>query len=237
MQITSFVGKNVLSKTGERLGYVISPRLTRDHKKLSCLVCADEEEDEFFLPARAVLAAEDAVIAGRQRAEAPTGVPSPVCRAAYNAKGEWCGVVADVLTGDAPELVLAEEGKTRRIPVALACIRENVILFSSAEERRHSGASSRTKTGQRPPQKDTAPRTAAPPAAERAAPPAPVSPPQNGVPDRTNLLGRKVKRSVYDLRGNPVALEGERITPAILARARRENVLLTLTVNTLTNLY
>ena len=55
--------------------------------------------------------------------------------------------------------------------------------------------------------------------------------------DRTNLLGRRVKRSVYDEHGEPVALAGERITPEVIARARRGNRLLALTVNTLTNLY
>lgn len=55
--------------------------------------------------------------------------------------------------------------------------------------------------------------------------------------DRTNLLGRRVKRSVYDETGTPIAVAGERITPQTIALARRKNRLLALTVNTLTNLY
>lgn len=55
--------------------------------------------------------------------------------------------------------------------------------------------------------------------------------------DRTNLLGRRVKRSVYDETGAPIAVAGERVTPETIALARRKNRLLALTVNTLTNLY
>ena len=55
--------------------------------------------------------------------------------------------------------------------------------------------------------------------------------------DRTNLLGRRVKRSVYDEHGAPIATAGERVTPEMIAAARRKNRLLALTVNTLTNLY
>ena len=55
--------------------------------------------------------------------------------------------------------------------------------------------------------------------------------------NRTNLLGRRVKKSVYDETGAPIALAGERITPETITKARRKNKLLALTVNTLTNLY
>ena len=55
--------------------------------------------------------------------------------------------------------------------------------------------------------------------------------------NRTNLLGKRLKKSVFDDQGKPIALAGERITPEILARARRSNRLLELTVNTLTNLF
>ena len=52
--------------------------------------------------------------------------------------------------------------------------------------------------------------------------------------NHTNLLGRKVKKSVYDDYGIAIALAGERITPAVLARARRAGRLLALAMNTLT---
>src|SRR5699024_3841236 len=36
--------------------------------------------------------------------------------------------------------------------------------------------------------------------------------------NRTNLLGKRLKKSVFDDQGKPIALAGERITPEILAR-------------------
>ena len=54
--------------------------------------------------------------------------------------------------------------------------------------------------------------------------------------DRLNLLGRQVKITVRDRNGEPIALSGEKITPEILSVARKNNLLLRLTVNTLTNI-
>ena len=55
--------------------------------------------------------------------------------------------------------------------------------------------------------------------------------------NRYNLIGRRVKKSVFDDSGTPVALAGERITPEILSAARKRNRLLQLAVNTLTTVY
>ena len=247
MQISLLVGKTVLSRSGEWLGYVIALRLTRDMKKVSCLVCADGEEEEFYLPARAVISAEDAVIAGRQRVASPTGIPSPVGRPVYTHKGEFCGIIADMVSGDAPELVIMGGGEARHVPVACAALGETVIVYPSAEEKRRSGGRvSGVKTRSvRSAGKETETPMPARAAKGSARSVNPTETKQSSVPepgkeyrlDRTNLLGRRVKRSVYDEYGEPVALAGERITPDVIARARRGNRLLALTVNTLTNLY
>ena len=54
--------------------------------------------------------------------------------------------------------------------------------------------------------------------------------------DRLNLLGRQVKITVRDKNGEAIAESGEKITPEILSVARKNNLLLRLTVNTLTNI-
>ena len=274
MLISSLPGKAVLTRSGEWLGYVVTLTLTRDMKKLSCLICADAEEEEFLLPARAVLSAGDAVIARRQRAERATGVPSPIGRQVFSHTGEELGVIADVDTGEAPALIVRGE-EERRVAVLCAAMDHTVIVYPTPEERRAaSGTRSKTRSAPKPkPQpapKATAPEGApnpkrmpvpspvpqplpqpapfpappvqpAPPDADSTAPqPAPSPAPSAEANvwriDRTNLLGRRVKRSVFDDAGKPVALAGERITPETLKRARRHNRLLALTVNTLTNL-
>lgn len=140
MLISSLVGKTVLSRSGERFGYVLALRPTRDMKKLSCLVCADEDEEEFFLPARAVLSVEDAVIAGRQRTNAPTGIPSPIGSPVYTHTGEQLGTITDIDTGDSPALILFSNGEEHRIDVSCAAMDETVIVYPTAEDRRSAGS-------------------------------------------------------------------------------------------------
>lgn len=268
MLISSLVGKTVLSRSGERFGYVLALRPARDMKKLSCLVCADDDEEEFFLPARAVLSVEDAVIAGRQRTNAPTGIPSPIGSPVYTHTGEQLGTITDIDTGDSPALILFSNGEEHRIDVSCAAMDETVIVYPTAEDRRSagsrrtrlatSGRTSAKKTSSAPAeksasnnkvpqQKNTAPvqqfPKIQPKQPEPLATSSEVSQPAASAQtnsyqlNRTNLLGKRLKKSVFDDQGKPIALAGERITPEILARARRSNRLLELTVNTLTNLF
>lgn len=273
MLISSLPGKAVLTRSGEWLGYIVALTLTRDMKKLSCLICADAEEEEFLLPARAVLSAGDAVIARRQRAERATGAPSPIGRQVFSHTGEELGVIADVDTGEDPALIVRGE-EERRVAVLCAAMDQTVIAYPTPEERR-AASGTRSKARSPKPKPQPAPKAAAPegaPSRKRMPVPSPVpqplpqpapfpAPPVQPAPpdtdstapqpapspapfaeanvwriDRTNLLGRRVKRSVFDDAGKPVALAGERITPETLKRARRHNRLLALTVNTLTNL-
>ena len=270
MLISSLVGKTVLSRSGERFGYVLALRPARDMKKLSCLVCADDDEEEFFLPARAVLSVEDAVIAGRQRANAPTGIPSPIGSPVYTHTGEQLGTITDIDTGDSPALILFSNGEEHRIDVSCAAMDETVIVYPTAEDRRSAGSrrtrlattgrtsAKKTKTSTTsaeksasnnkvPQQKNIAPvqefSKIQPRQTEPLATSSEVSQPAASAQtnsyqlNRTNLLGKRLKKSVFDDQGKPIALAGERITPEILARARRSNRLLELTVNTLTNLF
>ncbi len=244
MQVSSLIGKNVLTRAGECLGYVLSLRLTRGLKAISCLVCVDADEEEFFLPMRAVLSAEDAVIAGSARLRAPTGTECPVGRPVYSHTGEFLGHIGDVDTGESPALLIRGGKEPLRVDIACAALGETVIVYPSGEERRSAG---RKKSGTtRVPQehgtkiKQTSTPNRQPPASQERAKRLFTLPTQDASAqriDRTNLLGRRVKRSVFDETGKAVALAGERITPETLARARRCNRLLALTVNTLTNLY
>lgn len=268
MLISSLVGKTVLSRSGERFGYVLALRPTRDMKKLSCLVCADEDEEEFFLPARAVLSVEDAVIAGWQRTNAPTGIPSPIGSPVYTHTGEQLGTITDIDTGDSPALILFSNGEEHRIDVSCAAMGETVIVYPTAEDRRSagsrrtrlatSGRTSAKKTSSAPAEKSAninkntqqkniapvqefpkiQPRQPEPLAMSSEVSQSAASTQTNSYQlNRTNLLGKRLKKSVFDDQGKPIALAGERITPEILARARRSNRLLELTVNTLTNLF
>lgn len=253
MQISSFIGKPVLSPSGAAYGYITDVRLARDYRKVSCLVCVDSEEEEFYLPMRTVLQMGDAIICGKARLSSPTGIPSPIGRPAYSHTGEALGTVSDVTIGEGPEAVLTVSGKiptTALIPCV--SIAETVIVYPNAIAK--SAAAKRTGGTRKTAIKSKSERTPAPvhapeqqpelpPKEDTPAPaPRPEIPPKEDAPTpepvqligRGNLLGRHVRRSVYDRSGALIAMQGEKITPAILQSARRAGKLLELTVNTLT---
>ena len=245
MQLSTLIGKPVLTRAGDRLGYVTAALLTRDMKKISSLLCADDDEEEFCIPARAILSAADAVITGGARLKAPTGIASPIGKPAYTHTGEALGTLTDVELGDEPALLIASGATTLRCAAACATIGETVIVYPSATERRPASArrshapkkteNTRTMSAQRQSTMPADDGVQAPPSMPEAKPSKTHA--EGFRIDRTNLLGRRVKRSVYDETGTPIAVAGERITQQTIALARRKNRLLALTVNTLTNLY
>lgn len=250
MQLSELIGTLILSPDGEKLGYVKEAFLSRDATALSCLVAVDGEEEEFILPARAVLAAKDAVIAGRGRLSAPTGTPSPMGRAVFSEEGEYLGAVTDVTVADPPAVTVTRDGAAQTYPLTRVAVGETVILYAKERKKRAAAKKAPQKAPQKAQGEHAAPRFSAPHPAENgenADAPMPAvetqayrsaqaDAPNAFCLNRYNLLGRRVKKSVFDAFGLPVALAGERVTPEMLASARKRNRLLALTVNTLTNL-
>lgn len=226
MQLSLLIGKQILTPEGERLGYITGAYLDRSMQKPTALTFADENEEEFFLPMRAVLAVGDAVIAKNIRLSAPTGIPSPVGLPAFSSEGEALGTVSDCLLGETHVLVLTKDGQAVSVPADCVLVGETAIVYPSPAARN----AVKPKRKERPAKTEATPS----PSDHREEPK--HEEPKHEEPFRCNLLGRRVKKSVFDGDGVPVALAGERITPAILSLARRKNLLLTLTVNTLTNL-
>lgn len=223
MELSSLIGKRILSPAGEDLGYVVRAYLARDLRKLSSLVCADGEEEEFYLPVRALLSVSDIAVAGKARLKAPTGVLFPAGYPVYSEKGERLGFVSDYIFGEAESAFVALDGAARKtFPAAEVRVRGSVVLRVPDGARR--AAAPKAQTSEREAQ---------------APPPKPADPaPAGGSPvcNRLDLLGKKVKKSVLDGFGAPIVRAGERITPAVIAAARRQNRLLQLAVNTYTNL-
>ena len=237
MQLSSLIGKQILTPAGEVLGYVKGAYLGKNFLKLSALVCIDGDEEEFYLPARAILAAEDAVIAGKGRLEKPTGAPCPVGKTAYTEKGEYLGLVTDFLYGEegvTPVLIATKDGVRTPLPVDLITVGETVILRDTA-----SAKPVRVRAAKKPAAESSADTSKKTPVKETKTPPAEKKPNEAGQAinlNRWNLIGRTVKKTVYDTLGVPIVFAGEKITPEVLKLARRSNRLLQLTVNTLTNI-
>ena len=48
MQLSTIIGKPIVSPEGEDDGYVVGARLSRNYGKIVCLVCSDGDEEEYF---------------------------------------------------------------------------------------------------------------------------------------------------------------------------------------------
>ncbi|MDE5897274.1 MAG: PRC-barrel domain-containing protein [Clostridia bacterium] len=152
MQISSLIGKQLLSPAGEKLGFVLRVYLSRDFKKVSCLLCADEEDEEFILPARAVLSFGDAVIAGKARLLVPAGITAPV----YTHTGERVGTLTDLIVENGetePLFVSMQQGVRTEYPLSHVLPGDTVLVFPTPAEKkkasaRRTGATKSTKPKQ-----------------------------------------------------------------------------------------
>lgn len=246
MEVSTMIGTELFSPAGERLGYVKTVYLSKDRKKITCLLCVDEgdsaeEEDEFVMPYRAVLSVKDVIIARKSRISKTIGSPAPVGINAYSDTGEALGSLCEILVGEGgPVYVVTKNGIRTTYTDDTVTVGEALMVSSGKKKSKKSGAKGKPVKAATPSvtAEETAavvPFVSAEPygAAQRVF--AGMGMGNSGV-DRLNLLGRQVKITVRDRNGEEIARSGERITPEIISLARRNNLLLRLTVNTLTNL-
>lgn len=216
MELSTFIGKPVLSPTGENYGYTKCVYLSKDLSKLSCLICVDGEEEEFIIPAAAVQSVGDVIIAGKARLPAPTGVPCPVGKAVYDEYGTFLGAASALTDGKNSALTVVGAIGTREFATSQIIVGETVIV-------RYGKAFAKK------------PRTRKPHETTDVAPTPPVkvnNQSTNGEKSavyRMNLLGRRLLKPVKGL-----AEAGETVTPEMLRRAHESNRLLELTAGVLT---
>ncbi len=247
MQLSLLIGKKVLTPQGEGQGYVKGAYLTREMDALSSLCIVDGEEEEFFLPARAILSVKDAVIAAKRRLHAPTGIPAPIGLAAFSHTGEAMGSVCDWRDDPIPTIFLVKDGAEISFPAKRVRAMESAVVYPEGVPMPAPAAKKAQKEKGTPkPKEKNGAMSEAPmqndggmPEEEgvkaQNEPPMPAAPPKTDVRDMVHrdLLGRRVRRTVFDDLGVPVAKAGEPVTPAVLARARRSGRLVTLAANTL----
>ena len=236
MEVSTMIGAEIFSPMGEKLGYVKAVYLSKDRKKITCLSCVDEdgEEEEYFMPFRAVLSVGDVVIAKKARIDKPIGNPSPVGINAYSNTGEALGTLCEILVGDGgPVYILTKGGVRTSYPEGNVVIGEALMISvkGGAQTKSAKSKEKKVRKSQAPTEKPAEEVSLLPEANDFL----PLVNAGGGL-DRLNLLGRQVKIAVYDKNGDAIAQSGQRITPDILSLARRNNLLLRLTVNTLTNL-
>lgn len=111
--VSDFVGKPLLTRSGERVGYIKNVQTDAKLTRIRNLECCDEEEEEFSLPLSAIAqAGKDAVIVKGLAAKPCTGCrPAPFGAQVYAETGELLGTAADFLReGNALTGILLSDG-------------------------------------------------------------------------------------------------------------------------------
>lgn len=238
MEVSTMIGTEIFSPSGEKLGYVKTVYLSKDRKKITCLLCVDESDkeeeadDEFVMPFRAVLSVKDVVIAKKSRISKTVGAPAPIGVSVYTDTGEALGSLCEILVGDGgPFYIVTKNGVRTTYPDDMVTIGEALMVSTE------SGKKSAALAVEEAPAVIPSPAPAMGYSLGDIDFSAVLNAANTGAGlDRLNLLGRQVKITVRDKNGEPIVMSGEKITPEILSLARKNNLLLRLTVNTLTNI-
>lgn len=93
MNVSLFFGQKVLSTDGKK-GYVVSVNAAAG--KIECLICADEDENEFYVDMKNVLKLGEPIIFDDRESKIKAAKPVRLGRASYNDKGIYLGNLVDM---------------------------------------------------------------------------------------------------------------------------------------------
>ena len=114
-RLSEFIGKELTTKTGERAGHIYNVYTDAKLRRIRCFACFGEDEEEFFVPCRAVrlLDGEAVLKAAPLPACEGEGVPAPFGKRVYAADGTLLGTAVDfVREGTAIEALCLSDGRT-----------------------------------------------------------------------------------------------------------------------------
>lgn len=143
--LSDFIGKPVLTRSGECVGYVkniqTDPKMTRARN----LECCDDDEEEFLLPfsALASFGKDAAVVKSLAAAPCKNCISAPFGMPVYSAEGVLLGQIDDFLRSDKQiDALLLSDGTT--IPVArLVAVTDTAIVDPSGKRK------AKTRAGQK----------------------------------------------------------------------------------------
>ena len=94
---SDLIGKPLLSRSGERIGYIKNIQTDKRRSRIRNLECCDEEEEEFVLPVSAVaqFGADAAIVKTLSAVGCKNCEPAPFGLPAYSEKGEKLGTIDD----------------------------------------------------------------------------------------------------------------------------------------------
>lgn len=147
--VSDFIGKPILTRSGECIGYVKNIQTDKKLSRLRNLECCDNDEEEFLIPFSALASfGQDAVVV-KSLAAAPCKdcIPAPFGMSVYSAEGTLLGQADDFLRDgkQISALLLSDE---TQIPVShLSAVTDTAIVDPNGKKRTASRSSSPKKTG------------------------------------------------------------------------------------------
>lgn len=165
--VSDFIGKPILTRSGECIGYVKNIQTDKKLSRLRNLECCDNDEEEFLIPFSALASfGQDAVVV-KSLAAAPCKdcIPAPFGMSVYSAEGTLLGQADDFLRDgkQISALLLSDE---TQIPVShLSAVTDTAIVDPNGKKRTASRSSSPKKTGA------SRKKTSQPPQTEKSAEP------------------------------------------------------------------
>lgn len=117
MKISEIYGKTVKSTAGKR-GYVITA--LANGEKLECLICADENENEFTVDINNVIKFGDTIIFNDRESAIKAALPIRLGRASFDEYGKYLGNLEEYLF-DGNKLLKAKIGKKNYPAEELVC--------------------------------------------------------------------------------------------------------------------
>ena len=255
-----FIGKTVLSLSGERLGEINNLTFDRYFKRLKNISVFNDEQEEFLLPVSSIYCHGDNVVLTRinLRPPAPNTFLSPLTVKAYDICGKLLGMISDMgfeEDGKTTKSFILEGGESL-LPFNVSSHGKDAVLFDF---------SNKPKRFLKSPKHITELDTKAPALIAEIKPPnSPQEPPikndeqdvvgeslqaaenaeskesadlpklpENFVVGAKLLIGRRVKGNIYTKGGKILIKQGALITIDTVNLALKHGKLFELTVNSL----
>lgn len=117
MKISELYGKTVESTAGKR-GYVLSVKASGN--RLECLICADEEENEFTVDINSVLKFGNIIVFEDRESAIKSSKPLRLGRASFDESGNYLGNLDEYLF-NGKTLLKAKIGKKNYPAAELVC--------------------------------------------------------------------------------------------------------------------
>ncbi len=255
--LSDFIGKPLLTRSGERIGYVRNVQTDKKLTKIRNLECCDDEEEEFLLPLSALASFDKDAAVVKSPAAVPCKdcIPAPFGMPVYAEDGALLGYADDFEREGKQITALLLSDRSRRPVGEIAAVSDTVFLGSPGKKR--SAARPAPRKRAQPSAEPAAEKTfvssfsenqtastaaaAAPSGTENLSEQKnggiPLAPPSSRQAGSGLLTGKTLPSDLKDARGNIIACAGSKVSAQTIRKAMDHGKLFELTLLCCGNFY